>query len=104
MDQWQQIDVYAGSDRGIEVFCTYPTTIERLIDIVKNRDPACKLESLLKDADGSPYYAQIKLSFGQDVNAMVWMLKRLLCENGWEPYSHGYKRLYDAGITITRSR
>lgn len=73
---------YSRGLSGIE--STSPETLEWLIGEIEKHVPEIKLTRKY-DAEG--LLSQI---FGAAINMeLLAMIKRLLCENGWEPYGYG---------------
>lgn len=93
MNQWQMTSI--GEEDGVFIFSTDSATIDWLITEIQKRDPGSKSKNQKHDQDGSLFYSAVKLSRGQDSYAMKWLLERLLCEQGWEPYSQHHYAVHD---------
>ena len=91
MARWQMVAV-GGGDRLVYMYGTDSATLQWLVSQVQERDPQAKTKETHKDADGHVYDVSLELSRGRDAVAMQQVLKRLLCDQGWEPYSKGFKR------------
>lgn len=92
MPRWLMVSVRDGGQSQVWMEGTDPVTLEWLLSEVRRRDPQCKIKQTDKDADGVVYQLALELSRGQHPALMLPALKRLLCDQGWEPYIGGFKR------------
>lgn len=90
MTRWQDMYVKWKSDRVITIHGTDSATIKWLFTETQKRDP--KVKGLwFVDAEEVVHEVDLELSRGHDSQTMLPVLKRLLCDQGWEPFAtYGY--------------
>lgn len=69
---------------GIILECTEQSTLEWLLREVATRDPKSVVRNA-HDADGHLYHANISVK--DDRDRVLACLRRVLCSNGFEPFS-----------------
>ena len=68
---------------------TDPAVVDWVVDQVRQRDPQSYILETKQDVDGVTYRAVLQLSAGRDPYAFIALLRRLMCDDGWEPYGTG---------------
>ena len=95
MRRWQQASFfydpypYPEPSGQVWVQSTDPAIVDWLVDEVQQRDSQSYILETREDADGVTYRIVLQLSPDRDPKVFIPLLKRLLCDQGWEPYGEG---------------